>query len=372
MDFQGRLNQANGRLRVAKVGVIIEAKGNRLYLRATFPPKPDSQKSKAFQQRLALGIHFNPAGISLAEQEARKVGALLDCRQFSWEPYLQNISDQSSFLVGDWISRFQEHYFTRRARTPKSETTWHKDYWAVLKRLPPDQALTAEILTAAILATKPDTKTRKRFCTALQALARFAAIEFDVKSLAGNYSPKRVTPRDLPDDRVIVDWFDRIRNPAWRWTYGIIATFGLRPHEIFYLDTSDLEAGGYILSILDGGKTGARRVWACYPEWVDAFGLRSPKIPAVTGRNNSALGERCSQYFRRDVGLPFHLYDLRHCWAIRTQEFGLDISLAAQQMGHSVQVHTDTYHHWISDRHHQRAFEALMMRSDRPKPPLTA
>jgi len=86
MDIQGRLNQANGRLHAAKVGVKIEAKGNRLYLRATLPPKPASQKRKAFQQRLALGVHFNPGGISFAEQEARKVGALLDCREFSWEP----------------------------------------------------------------------------------------------------------------------------------------------------------------------------------------------------------------------------------------------------------------------------------------------
>jgi len=107
VEIQGRLNQANGRLRVARVGVSIEAKGNRLYLRATFPPKPGLQKSKAFQQRLALRFHFNPAGISLAEQEARKVGALLDCREFSWEPYLHHQPDHSQLLVSDWIARFK-------------------------------------------------------------------------------------------------------------------------------------------------------------------------------------------------------------------------------------------------------------------------
>jgi len=41
MDIQGKLNQANNRLRAAKARVTIEVKGNRLYLRATFPPKPD-------------------------------------------------------------------------------------------------------------------------------------------------------------------------------------------------------------------------------------------------------------------------------------------------------------------------------------------
>ena len=82
--IEGRLAQANGRLKASNVGVSIETRGNRLHLRATFPPKPDSDKEKSSQQRLMLGFHANPAGLKLAEQEARKVGALLDCRQFSW------------------------------------------------------------------------------------------------------------------------------------------------------------------------------------------------------------------------------------------------------------------------------------------------
>ena len=368
MDIVPKLNQANGRLRSAKVGVVIGVKGDRLHLRATLPPKPNSDKQQPYQQRLALGYHANPAGISLAETEARKVGALIDCRQFSWEPYLiQNLIADSA-AISDWVVKFEQHYFDRRARNPKSMTTWKSDYLAVLRRLPQDQVLTPQLLTAAILGTEPDSKTRKRFCMVLQALTKFAGIDFDARPLAGNYSPKRVTPRDLPEDKLIAQWEGKINNDSWRWVYGVIATFGLRPHEVFYLDTSDLEAGQYILRILDG-KTGARRVWACYPEWVDLFDLRCPpKLPAVTGKNNSDLGHRCSQYFGR-LSLPFNLYDLRHCWAVRSLEFGLDVSLAAQQMGHSVQVHTNLYHHWISDRHHQKAFEALMMKSDRPLPP---
>lgn len=69
MDIVPKLNQANGRLRSAKVGVVIGVKGDRLHLRATFPPKPNSDKQQPYQQRLALGYHANPAGISLAETE---------------------------------------------------------------------------------------------------------------------------------------------------------------------------------------------------------------------------------------------------------------------------------------------------------------
>jgi hypothetical protein len=42
--------------------------------------------------------------------------------------------------------------------------------------------------------------------------------------------------------------------------------------------------------------------------------------------------------------------------------------IKAAQMSHSVQVHYDIYHHWITDKHHQRAFEVLMNQGDRPLP----
>ncbi len=71
MDIVPKLNQANGRLRSAKVGVVIGVKG-RLHLRATLPPKPGSDKQQPYQQRLALGYHANPAEISLAETENAK------------------------------------------------------------------------------------------------------------------------------------------------------------------------------------------------------------------------------------------------------------------------------------------------------------
>jgi integrase len=40
-------------------------------------------------------------------------------------------------------------------------------------------------------------------------------------------------------------------------------------------------------------------------------------------------------------------------------EFGLQIELAAKQLGHSSAVHSQTYHQWISDRQQQQAFEIL-------------
>lgn len=226
--------------------------------------------------------------------------------------------------------------------------------------------MSKDLLLEAILGTKPDTRTRKRYCLALGRLAEFAGIELDAKRYRGKYTPTKVAPRDIPPDNKIAFQFSQIPNHSWRWAFGILATFGLRPHELFHLDLDKFE--GNILTVLDG-KTGPRQVWAIYPEWVKAFNLHAVSVPNCTGKNNSDLGHRITNQFER-YGIPFDPYDLRHAWAIRALEFGLDLSLAAQQMGHSVKVHTDIYHHWISERHHQRSYEILVKRSDRPDVPM--
>lgn len=357
MDITVRLNQANGRLKSGKVGIKIEAKGTMLYLRTTLPPKPGKDLTKPYQQRIAIGVHANLAGISLAEQEAKKVGYLLDAGLFTWEPYLKQQPDVAN-TVAEWVAKFEQDYFSRRSRNPKSQTTWDSTYKRVFKTLNSVASLSADLLYTAIYTTPPDSHERRRYCMVLQALARFADIPLDVKPLRGAYNVRKLTPRDLPCDESILLWRDRIKSPAWQWVYGILAAFGLRPHEVFHLDTTDLQTGGYTIQVLEG-KTGARKVWACLPEWVDLWQLRNPVLPNVNGRNNLELGGRVCQVFHR-TNVPFKPYDLRHCWAIRTLEVGLDVTLAAQQMGHSVQVHTDVYHHWISDRHHQKAFDEIM------------
>ncbi|MGI8502039.1 MAG: hypothetical protein ACR2LR_13005 [Hassallia sp.] len=46
------------------------------------------------------------------------------------------------------------------------------------------------------------------------------------------------------------------------------------------------------------------------------------------------------------------------------------MSLAAQQMGHSAQIHTELYHHWINERHHQLESALMMHCSERPQAPI--
>lgn len=369
MDIEARIAQANGRLKSARVGISIELKGNRLYLRGTFPPRPGSTQKQAHQQRLSLGCHANPSGVKVAEAEARKIGALLDCKQFDWQPYTK-IAAATPQTVAEWMEQFEISYFQSRERNDETLTTWNGDYVKVLRKLPKEELLTADLLDNHIRNNiDPDTKTRRRACMVLRALAKFAKLDYDPSPLAGKYSPKRVSPRDLPDDRTVAEIGFNLKNSAWRWVYGMMATYGLRNHEVFRLDLDLLREGCKVVSVLERTKTGSRRVWACYPEWFEHFDLANVQLPNVNlSRSNEKVGHSVTSYFN-SIKIPFSPYNLRHCWAVRTIEFGLPSELAAQQMGHSYQVHCEIYHHWVKDEVHQRAYETLMLRSDRPKAP---
>jgi integrase len=346
---------ANARLKAGKTGIAIEVKGDRLTLRATLPPKPNSAKTKPYQQRIYLSWYANPAGIKHAEAEARQVSSDLALDRFDWTRF-QDVEAQTEVMprVDNLIGQFKADKLSQGI----SDRTWKDDYTEVFDKLPQDAELNPNIILDLVRNTEPNTRTRRRYCLALSALAKFAKLDIDLSQYIGNYSPSKVQPRDIPPDESIQQWYLLIPNPVWQWAFGMLATYGIRPGELLAVNFDDLP----ILNIT-GGKTGDRRVYPIYPEWFEHFSLADIKLLSVSN------SDQCSKQFRR-YQVPFSPYDLRHAWAIRSMEFGLPIELAAAQMGHSMAVHSQTYHRWISDRHHARAYETIMLRPDRPRPQL--
>jgi integrase len=346
-----KINQANGRLKAAKTGVTILQRGDRLYLQSVLPPRPGSSKSSPCQQQIALGIHANPPGISLAEKEARRLGYLRDAKEFDWGLYVR-ATQQKSETVGDWVQKFEE-----KKRGEVCATTWKTDYQRPFGTLPAGESITSELLLDAIAKTTPNTRQRRRFCLAFRQLAEFAGIEIDLATQIGSYSPTKVQPRQLPSDEEIARAFEQIQNSEWQWVYGILATYGLRDHEVFYIELSKFP----IVQVLEG-KTGYRQCWPLRPEWAEQWDLANIKRPPVTGRCHADFGARVCKFFARSP-FDFCAYDLRHAWAIRAISFGLDTSLAAKQMGHSLATHTQTYHLALNEREQQRAYDLLVARN---------
>lgn len=355
------IDAANERLQSQGIKIKIAKRGGKVYLRGYFPPK--FEEGSFTRQDLSLGIDASVVGVQLAESEALKINAHLKMGIFTWENYVNTLirSHNQIKLTQAWIEEFEDFYFSTRKKTDASLLTWKKDYLSTFRKLPLDKPLTPQTIELAVRSTSPDSRVRQRCCVCLSALAKFAGIDVNLSPYMGNYSYKSVKERNIPDDESIIAAITQISDPAWRWCCGMIATYGLRNHELFRVDF-DLLHRQYEIIAVKSGKTGSRKVCPIHPHWVDDFNLFDVNLPNVDISNsNDSLGHTVSQAFRR-LKLPFKPYDLRHAWAIRSLMVGLDVTMASQMMGHSLKVHYQTYHHWISDRHYQEALEKIKSR----------
>ena len=178
----------------------------------------------------------------------------------------------------------------------------------------------------------------------------------DLSAYRGEYEPQ---PRNIPSDELIVEWRDRVPNAAWRWVYGMLAAFGLRPHEAFACEFIN----PLTLKVQQETKTGARITRAILPEWSQRWDLIDMKPPNITAKKGRQRGQLVSRQFGSDrYNLPFVPYDLRHAWAIRASVAkGLPVSTAAAMMGHSVTTHTRVYHRWLSDAENERVYRSLIL-----------
>lgn len=371
IDIDKLISQANERLKYT--GVSVRRKGKRLVLRAGFPNKPNGAKCN----RLNLGWHTTPELILRAEALARKISGQLDLGEFKWSDYLKTDTKASlknsplNLTAGEWIARYEKNYFDRRARNKQSEVTWRVEYYTVFKQLPQDKPLSADIMLQLVLKMPPDTRGRKRYCMSLSSLAKFAGVEVELKQYSGTYGINSSKPKIIPSDIDIAKYFYTISHPGWQWVYGMIATFGLRNYEPFRVNFDAFLTDSNTCIITDSKTKIPRIVKPFYPEWVKQFDLANIKLPDLSlDRSNSDLGTEASKFFRKTVKLPFTLLPVRHAWAIRTLVFGLDISWAAKMMGHSVEIHSKVYHHWIDAKFQMEAHARVTANPDRPRPPL--
>lgn len=374
------LEKVNLRLKSAKTKVTIRESNGSLQLRATLPIKPgDSDKNGTGrkQYNLSLNIPANLDGLKTAEEEAYELGKLIARHTFEWnDKYLGNEAIKKEFTtIGELLGRFEDEYFKSHKRTTKSEHTFFYYFSRTQRFTNPQDIATAENLISSI--EKIDKEWAKY--NAARAIAAFCQT-FKIEIDLSKYSkmPEN-NSRNIPTDAEIAtgiakfeDYLNTRGNQVnqdvkdswqlWRWTYGMLAVFGLRPRELFINPDIDWwlsqENVDLTWKVDKDCKTGERQALPLHKQWIDEFDLRNPKylemLATAIGKkdkNNhaeiTALTQRVSWWFRK-IGLDFKPYDLRHAWAIRAHILGIPIKAAADNLGHSVQVHTQTYQRWFS------------------------
>tara|TARA_Y100001968_G_scaffold268458_1_gene258825 strand:- start:1084 stop:2256 length:1173 start_codon:yes stop_codon:yes gene_type:complete len=383
MDENQKLLNINQDLASKGIKLRIEKRGNNLNIRGPLPDKKFPNLSKV--QRISLQLRYDINGLEEAKKALELIVFQLKKSQFDWSHWIKVKKDRSTLknkiLINHEIDSFKEEFFsdTSKSKSPASNiSTWQSAYKPYINRLIEisnrnSLRLNKELLLKILLSYKENSRSRQQCGIALSALARHLDLELpeNWKQLQSGYGIHQSNFRELPSDQKIINSFKLIPNPKWRFVYGLMATYGLRNHEVFFSDLSCLKKNGdKILRVFPKTKTGEHQVWPFHPEWISLFELdtmaeESNLLPDIkTDLNHTTLqhiGRRVSEQFRR-YKISFTPYDLRHAWAVRTILIGLPNTVAAKMMGHSVSIHTKTYHHWITRRDQQIAVDSALSR----------
>lgn len=367
MEFAAALAAANSRLKDFGVPVAIYNDRDRLCLQATFPPKPTSERDQAYQQRLYLKLPAKNRCVAIAERTARKVGVLLESNSFEWEPYLRK---KPIGTVTAWVRQLEAEYIAAGGTV----ATWENDYMQSFKKLPGDRQLSLRLLIDTVKQIEANSRQRQRVCMAFARLARFAELDSKrIVALRGRYSSDAVDPRSLPPDEWVSQCRDEISSDAWRWCFGMLTVYGLRPHELFHCDLNDFPT----VRVGSLTKTGDRFVWPLYPEWAESWRLYDRELPPlrnIESLPNTKLGTKVSRRFydwryQKPDGESLRAYDLRHTFARRCFEFGFSPDFAAKMMGHSPELHCRVYRRWIDEGVYRKVYDAAITSPVRPHPP---
>ena len=378
MDFKNELLVFNSQLALKGVKLRIEQRGQSLNLRGPLPEKSGSEKTK--YQRISLNINADQEGLQKASKVVELISFQLERGQFNWKHWSRKNNQEkqqtASNASNDFLKSFKHEFFNDPKRDIDHSginTTWNSSYLPYLRRLfkfseCQSKEPNSDLFNQVLESYEKNSRSRQQCGIALSALAKHLQIELqdEWKTKARGYGLHKAHFRKLPSDDEIKKIWEQIPNQQWKLVYGLMATYGLRNHEVFFCDLSGLSKNGdYVIRVLPNTKTGEHQSWPFHPEWVELFELRKIQenihsLPEINKNLNITtlqnIGRRVTQQFRR-YKLPINPYDLRHAWAIRTIHIGLPDSVSARMMGHSTNIHTRNYHHWITLRDQQKAVD---------------
>lgn len=362
---------ANDRLRAGRIGTTLEIQGKNLWLhvRGTFPPKPGDSRTRPYQTRISLGYRaIEKEAIKDAEVAAKTIGLELNRGTFDWRKF-SDYEELDQQLAEYWVERFEKEWWQKHDKTNASQqNTWRATYKSTLSKLPKDKPLTVGLLTDWIIEnSEPQSRMRGHYVVCGSALAELAGLPTEqLKKLRSQVRGKPLIPRSLPTDAAIAEFRATIKDEGWRYIYGLLATYGLRPHEVWYLDLTDFP----IVRVREGTKTGARPVQPLYPEWAEEWKLDEvvypDRVQIAPDMSNHRLGNKVSYWFSVQGSSA---YNLRHCYARRCVQFGIPANVAARLMGHTLAVHENKYQAWVGEKVYLDRAAEVIGRGDRPLPP---
>lgn len=254
VPFAATLAQSNSALRCTGIRLRLEQRGQLLCVRGPLPQRSGAEGLRV--QRLSLGLSANQAGLVLALKQLHQVQMEVNQGLFQWPSSSIDVVNVDNSSLHSQLQRFEEWFFNdpRRRRNPAgARTTWTAAYRPYLNRLkttfeeipktPFKEKLSAKLLEQVLETYPLASRARQQCGTVLAVLAREEGISLppDWSERAAGYGLHQAQFRELPSDSQILKGIELIPNPRWRLAYGLMATYGLRNHELFFCDFSGFD-----------------------------------------------------------------------------------------------------------------------------------
>ncbi|MCT0249284.1 hypothetical protein [Synechococcus sp. CS-205] len=304
---------------------------------------------------------------------------------------------------GDWdalIAAFREHKLISGEIKP---STWHRVYrhhmnhvlGAVAVAAPPQNAKQLLEALARIWADKPGGRTRQIQIQSTAALLRWAVAERrlgedweppqDLSVFVGRSRTAKAITTPLEVEHILA-LVRAIPDARWRFTFQLMAAYGLRPEELQHLQLRQGRLWCMYEKVASRGKTRPRvlRPLPC-DDWADGWRLEErfpaqelpPMQPGLGGGyvGHYLMNRPLWKELRREYeakGEKLVPYSCRHGYAHRAHVIcDLPPKVVAAAMGHSVQTHLAAYSRWCGDDVVDDAFAKAARRLD-SGPPLEA
>lgn len=373
-----RLDEINQRLKEDNAKVSVARKNNSLILKATLPLKPgDVGKRPKKQYQITLGIPANLDGCQTIKEEAQELGTLLARHTFQWTEKYLGVKHQQHPTLKYIYDNFEKKYYSENPKTFKSETTVYNHLQRIRVYFDLEQKFTVKYVEDTVKNIE-SISIKSVVLITLSVICKLFEINADFSHLRPkNYKPKQ---RTIPIDKDIAIAYHKFAEYAdvnhtkkiwrlYRLMFGLMAVYGLRPKEIVvkpdvdWFLSADNARNTWRVSELC--KTGAREVLPFVPQWVDDFDLKNETVLMMLKERANELSLAqvkallCMNWRHwQKVGVGFKPYDLRHACAIRAHLDGIPVKLAAQNLGHGVTMHTETYQRWLSLEQRKVGFDA--------------
>ncbi len=367
------LAEANRKLKAAGIRLKIEQRGASLWVRGVLPKRDGTGEARTY---LSLGVDASVVGVQRAYAETLQLAADLTMERFSWADW--GGKEQERVTVGQALQRLEAEFWERNKDNPKAPATWRTSYYSPLKKLDRSATLGVEEAARALDTCKGVPSQARRLKILLKVVFEMYGLPVDELRKI-QIEPYKVKRRDPPSDEEVIAAVDALRERSlaaiksanregWAWVFGMMATYGLRDHECWYVDLDSLRATkGKEIRILEGGKNLQGHYVPAMPiDWVERWNLLDGGPPVIKHRFNSDLGRRVGEW-AKSHGLPFQPYHLRHAYALRCIRQEVPDHYAAAWMGHSLAVHQKVYQKWMRQEDARRYAQRREFRLDLPE-----